>query len=630
MNEWNVSGFAEVRELGAGAQGRVVLARHEGSGFPVAIKYVTVRADGALAMLRHEAEMLGRVDSPHVARLYRLVESEHGVAIVMEAVDGASLKAVLAEHGRLDPLAALAVLKGSLLGLAAAHAVGVVHRDYKPANVVVPEDGCSKLIDFGVASTAGTASGSGTPSYMAPEQWRGQQADASCDVYAATCVFYECVMGERPYRAASLPALRAEHLTRPVPLEDFPEPLRPLLARGMAKNPAARQADAAEFAAELEAVATAAYGDDWEGRGVRALAASAAALSLLFPLAAAGLSAPAGAGAGGALAGGAGTGAGGTAAGASGAGASGAGAAGGTSGGAAGGAAQASAGIAAKAGAAKIALVVAGTVAAATGGVVAYEATRPEPPPAATREVEVTLASLDQGYPDRALTVQDGQYAQVTGLPDASVQASANRALRAPLDQAITFYKQWGETPAARAACGADTNVLKTRAIVGLRGPDLVSVRYVPAFDARCGADERREYPAFAVTVDLREGRALTADDMFKPASLAEAGMTRLWESIPEGADKQQLQRGYSGSGGFFNPFRREAFFEPDNRPASPPWASTFFEEQRFTLLYAGQDLGPASEAFGLHRTSAYAFPIPYAKVRDLFKPELAALLPRP
>ncbi|WP_262401974.1 serine/threonine-protein kinase, partial [Actinomadura sp. CNU-125] len=297
MDDWKIARFREVRELGAGSQGRVVLAVHEESGFPVAVKYVSVRSEAALAMLRHEAAMLGRVSSPHVARLYRLVESGHGAAIVMEAVDGASLKAVLAEHGRLDPLAALTVLKGSLLGLAAAHAVGVVHRDYKPANVVVPGDGCSKLIDFGVAGATGSASGSGTPSYMAPEQWRGQEADASADVYAATCVFYECVMGERPYRADTVPALRAQHLTRPVPLEDFPEPLRPLLARGMAKNPAARHADAAEFAAELEDVEAAAYGDDWEGRGVRALAATAAGLAMLFPLAAAGLSAPAAAGA---------------------------------------------------------------------------------------------------------------------------------------------------------------------------------------------------------------------------------------------------------------------------------------------------------------------------------------------
>ncbi|WP_207943219.1 protein kinase [Actinomadura sp. KC345] len=104
-----------------------------------------------------------RADSPHVARLYRLVMGPETAAIVMEAIDGAPLKDVLERHGPLAPEAALTVLKGSLLGLAAAHAVGVVHRDYKPANVVVPADGQSRLVDFGIAASAGQeAGGAGT------------------------------------------------------------------------------------------------------------------------------------------------------------------------------------------------------------------------------------------------------------------------------------------------------------------------------------------------------------------------------------------------------------------------------------------------------------------------------------
>ncbi|HEY8481821.1 MAG TPA: protein kinase [Spirillospora sp.] len=99
MGAWTISGFGEVRELGAGAQGRVVLALHERSGLPVAVKYVPAEAGADLAALRHEAAMLARVSSPHVARLYRLVESEHGAALVMEAVNGVSLKVILAEYG---------------------------------------------------------------------------------------------------------------------------------------------------------------------------------------------------------------------------------------------------------------------------------------------------------------------------------------------------------------------------------------------------------------------------------------------------------------------------------------------------------------------------------------------------
>jgi tRNA A-37 threonylcarbamoyl transferase component Bud32 len=290
MTDWQVSGFEEVRELGRGGQGRVVLARHTTRGTPVAIKYLPADADPeAQERFRHEARMLGQVDNPHVARLFRLVESEHGVAIIMEAVEGVSFKEILGRYGKLEPEAALTVLKGSLLGLAAAHAVGVVHRDYKPANVVVPADGRSKLIDFGIATRAGTSSAAGTPLYMAPEQWRGEPASPATDVYAATCVFYESVTGHRPFPPGDRAALRQSHLSDPVPLDDLPEALRPLVTRGMAKDAAERPAGASAFVGELEEIAQGTYGPDWETRGVRALAGAAVTMAALFPLAAAGL-----------------------------------------------------------------------------------------------------------------------------------------------------------------------------------------------------------------------------------------------------------------------------------------------------------------------------------------------------
>jgi hypothetical protein len=285
---WRVPGFAELAELGAGGQGRAVLVREERSGRVAVLKYVAYASDQTvLARFRQESALLKRVHSVHVARWYGHFEDVADAAILMEAVPGVSLRTVLAEHQRLTGEASLAVLKGSLLGLAAGHNADVVHRDYKPANVVVTADGQSKLIDFGVAVLAGSeAGGSGTPAYMAPEQWQTHTATRATDVYAATCVFFECVTGRQPYAAASQPLLRWAHTNAPIPVDAVDEALRPLIARGLAKAPRDRPAGAAEFVAELEATASAAYGTDWEERGIAALAASAATLAMMFPLAA--------------------------------------------------------------------------------------------------------------------------------------------------------------------------------------------------------------------------------------------------------------------------------------------------------------------------------------------------------
>jgi hypothetical protein len=201
---------------------------------------------------------------------------------VMELVDGVSLHEMITQRGPTTPESALLVLKGSLLGLAAAHALGVVHRDYKPENVLVDAYGDSKLSDFGVAVKAGKrALSAGTPLYMAPEQWDGGPATPATDIYAATVVFFECLTGMTPFSGA-LGQLAVQHAAAAVPVEQVDEPVRELIARGMAKDPAARPGSAPQFLDELEATAAAAYGADWEDRGRSHLAERAAALLLLL------------------------------------------------------------------------------------------------------------------------------------------------------------------------------------------------------------------------------------------------------------------------------------------------------------------------------------------------------------
>src|SRR5579862_6487522 len=233
---WVVPGFAEERELGRGGSGRVVAGVHLASGTRVAIKYLLPRLlgdPGFIDAFRAEADLLRSLDVPHVVRLFEYVEAPgHGAAIIMELVDGVSLHEMITQQGPTTPESALAVLKGSLLGLAAAHALGIVHRDYKPENVLVDGSGQSKLTDFGVAARAGQeAAGGGTPLYMAPEQWNGEAATPATDIYAATAVFFECLTGMTPF-SGGLGQLAAQHAAAAVPVGLVDEPLRELVARG--------------------------------------------------------------------------------------------------------------------------------------------------------------------------------------------------------------------------------------------------------------------------------------------------------------------------------------------------------------------------------------------------------------
>ncbi|MFG2739642.1 serine/threonine-protein kinase [Streptomyces chartreusis] len=287
MSTWEVPGYSESLELGSGASGRVVLAVHEETGVAVAVKYLSEALrtrPGFVHDFRAEARLLGGLESPYVTGLYEYVESTHGAAIVMELVDGISLRTLLSRQGPLDPEAALVILKGSLLGLADAHRVGVVHRDYKPENVLVSPDGSSRLVDFGIAVDSGTSAGvAGTPSYMAPEQWTGAPASPAADVYAATATFFECLTGRKPYSGENFAELALQHVEAPIPADEAPEAVRGLVRRGLAKDPAERPAQAEEFVTELEAAAGAAYGTDWEERGRGRLAALVALLPLLLP-----------------------------------------------------------------------------------------------------------------------------------------------------------------------------------------------------------------------------------------------------------------------------------------------------------------------------------------------------------
>ncbi|HET6213235.1 MAG TPA: protein kinase [Micromonosporaceae bacterium] len=242
MSSWVVPGYTEIRDLGHGTTGRVALAWHDLTGTPVAIQYLNEMLRGDEPFLRIFRGLIRRVaaiDHPNVARVYEYVESGAGAAIVTELIDGVPLREMLAE-GRFEPEAALAVVKGSLLGLAAAHSRGVVHGGYAPGRVLVDTEGRGKLIDFGVGSCP-----------KAPPTARH-------DLDAVAKTLYECLVEEE---AAGR----------------ILEPLR--LLTGSAEPPATAEA----FLAALDSAATAAYGADWEQRGRDLSASRAARLAAIMP-----------------------------------------------------------------------------------------------------------------------------------------------------------------------------------------------------------------------------------------------------------------------------------------------------------------------------------------------------------
>jgi eukaryotic-like serine/threonine-protein kinase len=161
-----------------------------------------------------------------------------------------------------------------LLALAAVHRLGFGHGDCKPGNVLVDEAGQVKLTDFGVAPPATEEfPAAGTPRYLAPEAWRGEPATSGTDIYAATAVFFECLAGHPPFDG-DLRQLREQHASGSVPLDGIDEPLRQLIAEGMASERADRPHSAIAFVSALEALAPAVCGADWEERGRGQLAAA--------------------------------------------------------------------------------------------------------------------------------------------------------------------------------------------------------------------------------------------------------------------------------------------------------------------------------------------------------------------
>jgi serine/threonine protein kinase len=247
--------------IAAGGMGDVWRATDSVLGREVAVKVMRANTseDATFAArFRDEARHSAGMSHQNIATVYDYGEDDGTAYLVMELVEGEPLSAVIA-RGPLPPAQVRSIVGQAALALAAAHSAGVVHRDVKPANILLTRDGRVKLTDFGIARAADGASHTrtgevlGTPQYLSPEQALGKGATGASDLYALGIITQEMLTGRKPFDSGSAVATALAQVNDPPPPlpDSVPGDLRRIVEQSLAKDPAARPASAAAVAAAL-------------------------------------------------------------------------------------------------------------------------------------------------------------------------------------------------------------------------------------------------------------------------------------------------------------------------------------------------------------------------------------------
>ncbi len=265
--------YALERPLDRGGMGTIWVARDAETGAAVALKFLnyTLGSHASLRRFRREARALERLDHPNVVKMV-----DHGVEdstpfIAMELLRGETIRSLLQRQSTLPPFEVVDIVRHAAAGLAAAHALGIVHRDVKPSNLFIctsdDDEALIKVIDFGIATgelldtegQSGTTGFIGSPAYMSPEQARAERVDRLADIWSLSVVAFQLLTGREPFNGANLPETLQRICSGQVPRASematgLPDGVDELFSRAFAPERSKRFQDVSELVASLESI----------------------------------------------------------------------------------------------------------------------------------------------------------------------------------------------------------------------------------------------------------------------------------------------------------------------------------------------------------------------------------------
>ena len=266
MSLQSIGRYEILNELGRGAMGLVYKAKDPTIGRIVAIKTMRIdlhgtEAEDLLRRFRNEAQAVGLLNHPNIVTIYDAGEQDNVFYIAMEFIEGTTLHQLMSQRRVLGTEDVIRLSRQICAGLDYAHSHNIVHRDVKPANIMITANGTVKIMDFGIAKTGGTVTSTGqvlgTPNYMSPEQVKGKPLDGRSDLFSFGVLLYEMLTGEKPFVGQNVTTIIYKIVNEsPIPPRDLDVTIHPglsmVVTKALSKAPDERYQSGADLVRDLE------------------------------------------------------------------------------------------------------------------------------------------------------------------------------------------------------------------------------------------------------------------------------------------------------------------------------------------------------------------------------------------